>query len=214
MNYTKLFNALGLTSLAFAGGLMAIPSHCMARGVQQQEQQQSQQTPPPPPAPPQNSQPASQQAPPTDQPIGKHRKVWTNDDVVLLRTPADNYLAEKEAKEATEAEAAAKLAAQPKAAKEVPLEINLPTSIEETQLLIKNKEQDISDDQATLASLNAELATAAEEQKKAKQKEIEIVAAELDRAQNELKALQDHLVELHTPPASQAPAAPPPPPPN
>lgn len=205
---------LGILLLALGALPLLTQSKCLASVEQEQEQQQSQQTPPPPPAPPQNSQPASQQALPTDQAAGKHRKVWTNDDVVLLRTPADNYLAEKEAKEATKAEAAAKLAAQPKAAKEVPLEINLPTSIEETQLLIKNKEQDISDDQATLASLNAELATAAEEQKKAKQKEIEIVAAELDRAQNEHKALQDHLVELHRPPASQTPTAPPPPPPN
>jgi hypothetical protein len=217
MSRLMISRRLGILSLAVGALPLLMQSNCLASVEQQQEQQQSQQTPPPPPAPPQNSQPASQQAPPTDQPIGKHRKVWTNDDVVLLRTPADNYLAEKEAKEATEAEAAAKLAAQPKVAKEVPLEINLPTSIEETQLLIKNKEQDISDDQATLASLNAELATAAEEQKKAKQKEIEIVAAELDRARSELKALQDHLVELHRPsarPASQAPAAPPPPPPN
>jgi hypothetical protein len=214
MSGLMISGKLGILSLALGVLSLSTQSECLASVEQQQEQQQSQQTPPPPPAPPQNSQPASQQSPPPDQPAGKHRRVWTNDDVVLLRTPADNYLAEKEAKEAAEAEAAAKLAAQPKATKEVPLEINLPTSVEETQLLIKNKEQDISDDQAMLASLNTELATVAEEQKKARQKEIEIVAAELDRARNELKGLQDHLVELHKPPASESTATPPPPPPN
>lgn len=211
MNYTKQLNTLGLTFLAFAGGLIAIPSNCMVRGARRQLQQQSQQTPPPPPAPPHSSQPASQQAPPTDQPAGKQRKIWTNDDLVLLRTPADIYLEEKEAREAAEAEAAAKLEAQPKDAKEVPSENNLPTSVEETQLFIKNKEQDISDDQSMLTSLNAELASAAEEQRKAKQKVIAIVAVELDRARNELKALQDHLADLQKPPASETQAAPPPP---
>jgi len=211
MNYTKHFNTLSLTSLAFAGGLMAIPSHCMARGVQQQEQQQSQQTLPPPSSPPQSSQPASQQAPPTGRPASKPHKVWTNDDLLLLRTPADIYLAEKEAREAAEAEAAAKLADEPNSSKDVPLETSLPSSIEETQLMIKNKEQDISDAQAVLASLNAELASVPEEQKKAKEKGIAIVAGELNRAQNQLNAMQDHLADLQKPPASETLAAPPPP---
>ncbi len=200
--------------LALGAAWLVAPRCFVVSASQLQEQQQSQQTPPPPPAPPQNSQPASQQTPQIDQLPVKRRKVWTNDDVVSLRTPTDNYLVEKEAREAAEAEAAAKSAAQPKSIVEAPAEIKLPTSIEETQLLIKNKEQDITDAQTSLVSLNAELATVPEEQKKAKQKEIEIVAAELDRARNELKVLQSHLVELHKPPASQPPAAPPPPPPN
>jgi predicted component of viral defense system (DUF524 family) len=147
---------------------------------------------------------------PTDQPAGKQRKVWTNDELILLRTAADNYLEEKEARAASEAEAAAKLAAQPKASKDTPLEISLPTSIEETQLMIKNKKRDISDAQAVLASLNAELASVPEEQKKAKEKEINIVTGELDRAQSELKELQDHLLQLQKPPVSETPAPPPP----
>ena len=113
-----------------------------------------------------------------------------------------------------EAEARAKSGTQPQAAKEAPLQIKLPSSIEETQLLLKNKEQDISDDQAALVSLNTELANLSDEPRKAKQKEIEIVAAELDRARNELKALQAHLVELRKPPPSDSQAAPPPPPPS
>lgn len=141
----------------------------------------------------------------------KRRKIWTNDEVISLRTPADEYLAEKESRESARAKAAAKSATQPKATIEAPPEVKFPTTIEETQLLIKNKEQDISDDQASLIGLNTELANASDEQKKAKQREIEIVAAELDRARNELKALQDHLVDLHKPPAGKSPAELPPP---
>ena len=201
---------LGRASLALGACLLVAGSWFAVSAAQLDEQQQSQQPPPPPP----NSQPASQQAPLPDPPVGKQRKVWTNDDRVQLRTPADNYLVEKEAKEAAEAEARAKSGTQPQAAKEAPLQIKLPSSIEETQLLLKNKEQDISDDQAALVSLNTELTNLSDEAKKAKQKEIGIVAAELDRARNELKALQEHLVELHKPPASESTAAPPPPPPQ
>ena len=214
MNYRKHCSNPGPVSLVLAGALLAIPSNFMASAVHQQVQQQSESQQPPPPAPAQNSQPAVAQTSPNSQPPANPHRVWTNDDVVLLRTPADNYQAEKEAREALEAAAAAKLAAQPKPAKEVPPEIKLPVSVEQTRLLIKNKEQDVSDDQASLLSLNAELLGVSEEQKKAKQREIEIVAAELDRARNELKALQDHLVELHKPTASEKPAAPPPPPPD
>jgi hypothetical protein len=208
MSLLMLCRKLGVVLPALGAFFLVAPSWFVVSADLPQEQQQSQ----PPPA--QNSQPASQQTSPSDPPAAKQRKVWTNDDVVLLRTPADNYLVEKEARGAAEAEAAAKSAAQPKAGGEAPPEIKLPTSIEETQLLIKNKEQDITDDQATLVSLNTELANEPDERKKAKQKEIVIVASELDRAQNELKALQDRLVQLHKPPASVSTAAPPPPPPH
>jgi hypothetical protein len=201
---------LGMASLALGAFLLATPSWFVVSAAQLDQQQQSEQPPPPP----QNSEPAPQPALPLDPPARKQRKIWTNDDVVLLRTPADNYLVEKEARQAAGAEAAAKSPAQAKAAKETPLETKLPTSVEETQLLLKNKEQDIRDDQAALVSLNTELANVPDEQKKAKQKEIEIVAAELDRARDELKALEERLVELHKPRASEPAAAPPLPPPN
>jgi len=201
---------LGMASLALGAFLLVAPSWFPVSAAPLDEQQQSSQQPPPPP---QNSEPASQQAPLPDAPVGKQRKVWSNDDVILLRTPADNYLVEKEAREAAEAAARTKSTAQPKAGKETPLEIKLPTSIAETLLLLKNKEQDISDDQAALVSLNTELANLSDEPKKAKQKEIGIVAAELDRSRNELKALQEHLVELRKLPASESTAAPPSPPP-
>jgi len=187
--------------------LFGIPGCFLVNDAQGQEQQQS---PPPPPA--QNEQPALPETPLPDLSLIKRRKIWTNDDVISLRTPADEYRAEKEAREAAEAKAAARSAAQPKSSKEATPEGKFPTTIEETQLLIKNKEQDISDDQASLVGLNTELANVPDEQKKAKQREIEIVAAELDRARNELKALQDHLVDLHKASPGKSTAEPPPPP--
>ena len=211
MSRLMISRKLGKLSIVLGALLLFAQSNCLASVEQQQKQQQSQQTPPPPSAPPQNSQPASQQAPPNDQSSGRHRKIWTNDDLILLRTPADIYLAEKEAREAAEAEAAAKLADQPQASKDALLETSLPSSIEETQLMIKNTQQDIIDAQAVLAGLNAELASVPEEQKKAKEKEIAIVTGELNRAQSQLNAMQDHLADLQKSPASETQAAPPPP---
>lgn len=211
MNYNKQFNSACLTCLALAGALIAIPSNCMVSAMHQQEHQQSpaQQSLSQSPAPPQNSQPATQQLAQPDRPTAKQHKVWTNDDVILLRTPADNYRVEKEAKETAKAEAAAKLAIQPKEFNDAPLQIGLPSSVEETQLMIKNKEREISDAQATLASLNAELISVPEEQKKTKEKEFNIVSGELDRARRELEVLQAHLLQLHSPSVIQTPAAPP-----
>jgi len=202
-----LCRKLRMYSLAL-GALLVASGWLVVLAAPQPDQQQSQPPPPPPPTPAQNPQSSAPQASASDPHVAKQRKVWTNDDVVQLRTPADNYVAEKEARESAEAEAAAKSAAHPKAGGNATPETQLPTSIEETQLLIKNKEQDISDDQAALATLNQELASVPEEQKKAKQKQIEIVAAELDRARSELKTLQDHLVALHKQPATDSTVAP------
>lgn len=203
---------LRISSLTLCALALAAQGSCAASFKQQQSQQ------PPPsssPAPTSSSHPASEPVQSIGELPVKRRKVWTNDDVVTLRTPADKYLVEKEAedaakaKEAANAKAATKVGTKPGASKDAAFQTKLPSSIEETQLLIKNKEQDISDEQATLVGLNAELAAAPEEQLKAKQKEIEIVTDELDRAKNELKVLQDHLVELQKPPANVT-AAPPP----
>ena len=213
MNSSKLIHSLGLPYLALAGALFATPVKCLAGASQLQELQQSQQ-----PLPQQqNPQPSSQQLTAPDKQAPKQRKVWTNEDLILLRTPEDIYLLEKEAREAAEAEAeaeAAKIAAEAKPVTEVPLEIKLPTSIEETQLLLKNKEQEVADKQAALASLKDELPNTATEQKTAKQKEIDVLSADLETAEKERKALQDNLERLNKPPGAATPpttSAPPPP---
>lgn len=208
MNPSKLFNSRSLAYLALACLIVLTPSKGLANATQQQEQQQSQQPPPQQNPQPSSQQPAAQQAP-------KQRKVWTNEDLILLRTPADIYLLEKEAREATEAEAeAAKIAAEGKPVMDAPLEIKLPTSIEETQLLLKNKEQEVADKQAALTSLKAELSDTPLAQQPTKQKEIDTLAADLERAEKERKALQDNLEQLNKPPGPTTPppaSAPPPP---
>jgi len=208
MNPSKLFNFRSLAYLVLAGVVVLTPSKGLANTTQRQEQQQAQQPPPQ-----QNPQPSSQQ--PTAQQASKQRKVWTNEDLILLRTPADIYLLEKEAREAAEAEAdAAKIAAEGKPVIEAPLEIKLPTSIAETQLLLKNKEQEAAEKQAALTSLKAELSDTPLAQQPTKQKEIDTLAADLERAEKERKALQDNLEQLNKPPGATTPppiSAPPPP---
>ena len=213
MNSSKLIHSLGLPYLALAGVLLATPVKCPAGAIQLQEQLQSQPSLPQQ----QNPQPSSQQPTSPDKQAPKQRKVWTNEDLILLRTPEDIYLLEKEAREAAEAEAeaeAAKIGAEAKPVTEAPLEIKLPTSIEETQLLLKNKEQEVADKQAALASLKDELPNTAPEQQPAKQKNIDALSADLQTAEKERKALQDNLERLNKPPGTATPpatSAPPPP---
>jgi hypothetical protein len=210
-----IFTKPGIVSAVLGVLLVLTQSNCAVSAGERQEEQwkeQAQQPPPPPPAPAQNSQPGAQQASQVDQSAAKQRKIWTNEDLVLLRTPADIYLLEKEEREAAEAEAAAKLAAEQESHQGAPLEFKLPATMEETQQMIKDKEAEISDTRAKHTTLTTEMQTVTDEQREAKQTEINIVAAQMELARNELKALQDHLVELQKLPASEAPATPQPPP--
>jgi chromosome segregation ATPase len=209
-----IFTKPGIVSAVLGVLLVLTQSNCAASAGERHEwqQEQAQQQPPPTPATAQNSQPGAPQASPAEQSTAKQRKIWTNEDLVLLRTPADIYLLEKEEREAAEAEAAAKLAAEQESHQGARLEFKLPATIEETQQLIKDKEAEISDTRAKRATLTTEMQTVTDEQREAKQTEINIVAAQMELARNELKALQDHLVELQKLPASEAPATPQPPP--
>jgi len=210
-----IFTKPGIVSAVLGVLLVLTQSNCAAPAGERHERQQEQaQQPPPPPtsAPAQNSQPGAPQASPAEQSAAKQRKIWTNEDLVSLRTPADIYLLEKEEREAAEADAAAKLAAEQESRQGAPLEFKLPATIEETQQLIKDKESEISDTRAKHAKLTTEMQTVTDEQKEAKQTEINIAAAEMELARNQLKALQDHLVELQKLPAAEAPATPQPPP--
>ena len=210
-----IFTKPGIVSAVLGVLLVLTQSNCAAPAGERHErqQEQAQQPPPPPtPAPAQNSQPGAQQASQVDQSAAKQRKIWTNEDLVLLRTPADIYVLEKEEREAAAAEAAAKLAAEPESPKGAPAEFKLPATIEETQLLIKNREQEITDAHAKIAKINIEIGSASDEQREAKQTEMNIAAAELEVARNELKALQERLLQLQKPPVGETQDTPPPPP--
>ncbi|HKN76216.1 MAG TPA: hypothetical protein VJW94_13650 [Candidatus Acidoferrum sp.] len=214
MKRKKPFQELGVSFLALGAALLLAPLRCHAVPAGRQEQQQSQQQPPPPPSPtpPSSSPPASGPVPPIDELPVKRRKVWTNDEVVSLRTPADDYQVEKEAKEAADAKAAAKEAAiraAIKSEKEPPLDIKLPATPEETEKMLKTAQEDIQEETVVLDKLNKELVDTPVEQQADKQKEIDRLTASLETLRRDARALQDHLQILRG--KSQAETPPPPP---
>jgi hypothetical protein len=218
MNSSLPVRSSGPAFFVLTGALLLISMNGHAFAPQVQEQQppsQSQQAPPPPP--PQNSQPSSPQVSPPAPPRSKQHKVWTNDDVVSLRSPADTYLAEREAQEAADAEAAARKAAPAKQIKEADLTPSLPSTSEETQRLIRAKQDQIGDLQDGMDRLNKDLPDAPPNRKPEMQQQIETFKDYLKKAQLELKVLQDRLQNLAKTPLRETPSAPPapsPPPPR
>src|SRR5580704_6965473 len=150
--------------------------------LRQHQQQQSSQS-----QPPQSTEPEPQQSHQSHQPTPKPRKIWTNEDVVLLRTPADVYQTEKEAREVAEAEAEAKEAAQARLIKDAGSAIKLPATVEEAQRMIKAKGEQISDAESGIERMNNELPSTPEDQKAAVQKEIDRVTADLRKNRVELE---------------------------
>jgi hypothetical protein len=217
MNLDKTAQKLGVSSLVVVAVFLLATVKCDASAATEREQQQSQQPPPPPASPtsPPSSQSASDPAPAIGLLPVKRRKVWTNDDVVALRTPTDNYLAEKEAKQAAEAEEAAEDAARKadaKPDKEPPLDIKLPDTPEETEKLLKETQIDMQEDVDALDKLQKELLETPAEQQVAKQKEINRLTGNLETLQRDVKALQEHLQSLRKKSQGENPpqAAPPP----
>lgn len=178
--------------------------------------QQTQSSPPASSA--QNSPPPQQAPAASDSGAPKKHKVWTNEDLVALRTPADIYILEQEAREAAEAEAAEKAASEKEAAAKASAnpanpagsEVQLPGTQEETEKRIKEAETDLDDDNATIARLKGELADAPTEQKAEKQKQIDHLTTDIEVLQRDLKALQEHLKTFAPKPEEQTPPPAPP----
>lgn len=181
---------------------------------QTQSQSQSQQPPSPAssPTPAPNSQAASGPIPQVGELPVKRRKIWTNDDVIETRTPADNYQLEKEAKEAAEKQAAAKEAAAKgtaKSEKEPAAEIKLPATQEETDKKIRETEGEIQEETVVRDKLQVELTDASLDQQPQKRAEIDRVNRMIEASQKNLKALQDHQAALREKSQPENPAAPP-----
>jgi hypothetical protein len=211
MNASKPFQKPGMASIALGLAFLFTQMKCAAWPLLQQEQQQSQsqQQTPPPPTPPENAQPAPQ---PTS-PAAKQKKVWTEEDVISLRTPADNYQVEKEAKEAAAKEAALRAAANPP--KQPTLDPKLPATAEETEKRLKETQQYIQEETDALDKLHKDLLDTPTEQQAQKQEEIDRVNRLLEASQRDLKALQEHLQTFQEKPQGEAPpVAPQPPPPG
>jgi hypothetical protein len=202
---------LSLVFLLFAGRCDAVTR---LNEQQQSQPQQQQQNPPPPDSVNSTAPQAKDAADPSTGPLPiKRRKVWSNDDVVGLRTPADNYQVEKEEKQAAEAAAAAKEAATRAAAKsdkQLPLNIKLPDTVEETRKMIKDTEDDIVEGTLILDKMRKELESAPEEQQPDKQRQIDRLSANLEVSRRNLRALQDHLQVLSPKPEAGNPPPPPP----
>jgi hypothetical protein len=126
--------------------------------------------------------------PPPQKPALASHKVWTNDDIVSLRSPAANYLAQKEAEAAAEALAKLRTSTVPSQPSQ---EIKQPISLKDAERAITDLLEDIQDQQATLDRLSKERDESPEDQKRAKMREIERRTAVLQESQKELKALQD-----------------------
>ncbi|HJX96879.1 MAG TPA: hypothetical protein VJ324_14740, partial [Candidatus Acidoferrum sp.] len=92
--------------------------------------------------------------------------------------------------------------------------LDLPSTSEETQRLIKAKQDQIRDFQDAIDRLNKDLPDALQDRKPEIQKEIETFKGYLQKAQLELSVLQDHFQDLaktqpsETPPSPPAPSPP------
>jgi|HubBroStandDraft_6_1064221.scaffolds.fasta_scaffold02849_5 hypothetical protein len=165
------------------------------RAMGQTQQQQSSQTQQQSPQQQQSAQQPSNSQP-SKQPEAKQKKVWTNDDVIAMRTPADVYLLDKEAQEAAAAEAAAEEAAKAKLVNGAGPIQKLPVTVEETRKLIAAKESQIANDQQALDRYTTELPSEPAERKDRMQEEIKRITVGLPKERSELKILQDHLEKL------------------
>jgi len=214
MNLWKTFPKFDTLAFASIAAFLLCVSGCVASVAQQAEQQNSKsQTPQnPPPSTPANAPALGSRLANSEQPAVKRHKVWTNDDVILLRTPADIYLMEKEEEEAAEAAAAAKEAvtqAAAETAKQSRIDIKLPDTVEESQQMIKDTENGIQEGTAVLDKMREELLNAPEEQRPEKQKEIDRVTADVETLRGNLKVLRDHVQALTVKPAQENPLPPP-----
>jgi hypothetical protein len=213
MSFYKPFQKVGITTFSLAASMLLFNSRCDAFAPQQAEQQQSQSQQQSTPPPAQQKPPSTAAPSASPQTNAKGHRVWTNEDLVALRTPADIYLLEKEALEAAEAAAAAaKEAADREAAtsgQEQAPGIKLPQTQEETEKMLKDTQANMQEESLALESLKNELPNTPTEQQAEKQKEIDRVTASLEKLKRDAQALEDHLKTFGEKPSTENPPAPP-----
>jgi hypothetical protein len=138
----------------------------------------------------------------------KPKKVWTNDEVISLRTPADIYLQEKETQQAADAEAAAKKAALAKEMKDAGITLDLPPTADATQQLIQVREDQLKDFQQRVDALHHDLSNTPPEKKEVMQRQLEDFTRQVRKIELELKILRQHLEELNKAKAAELPSQP------
>lgn len=149
----------------------------------------------------------------------KARKTWTDDDVASLRSPADIYLAEKEAQAAEAARlakqqaAAAKQAVPVKASKPVggPPALSNPKATADADKMIEWEDRDIQAQQEYVDNLRQQVDAAPADQKERLQQMLDEKLKTLEETRKERGALQDKKKDLEKqPPPGANPATPPP----
>ncbi len=137
-------------------------------------------------------------------PAPKTHKVWTEDDLATVRTPADSY-AEKET---AQAQAAAAATQQPDAAKQTSAEPAKPSkvaplahanSVDDAEKKIAWEQRDIQGQQETIDRLQQELGQATPERKEHLQQLIEQHKQILAETRKEMAGLQDQKKQLEKP---------------
>jgi hypothetical protein len=186
----RIFSAL---RAALAGTFLFLLQSALPAAVAQDPE-----TPPLSPAAAQESHP--QPPPPIvtqdlQLPLTKTKRVWTNDDLQSSRSPTDQYLLDKEAREAADA---AQAAADAIASERAIAGIKMPATVQETQRAIHDAHQEINDHNDALDRLNKELETAPDVQQAGIQREIDRHTTGVQTSQQELRALQDHLKQLNS----------------
>jgi len=151
----------------------------------------------------------------TQQPASKPHKVWTEDNLSTVRTPADRYSEAKDRQSAgSHSEAAASLqeasekqpvANSQKSAKIPPL--SHAKSVEDANFKIEWEKKDIQGQEEYLVRMQGELEQAPADQKEHIQKLIEQHQQILADTRNELKGLEEQKKDFQKNPAGQSASA-------
>lgn len=199
MTNSVVRSKFGIVCATLVAVLFSGQPYCSAACALQSGQPPQTQSPPP-------SASTSPPPSPRTETGAKQRKVWTNDDVVELRRPVDNYILEKEAKKAASAEAARKEAAQQaasksKQAKEAPLDISLPSTAEQTDEMIRQTQSYVQETSNALDRTRKEILDTPAAQQADRTKEVNRLTLNLERLHRNLKALQEHRKSFDAKPA-------------
>jgi hypothetical protein len=139
-------------------------------------------------------QPAREASPAQTQnasPAMRKIKVWTNEDLIATRTPADIYVFEQEAR------AAAQQAAEFDSVAAC-FAFDQPTgNVEETHEAIQYAIQDVRDNEAAVAQAKRDLDNSPDNLRLRSQVLLQQSTQDLQKSRAQLKALQDHLQQLN-----------------
>lgn len=148
---------------------------------------------------PQKTKPATPKSP----------KVWTDDDIGSVRTPADDYLDQEraQAEQAAAANAAAGKQAQEAAAKpasrtDAPPALSNPKSVESADKMIAWEQRDLDAQKETLNQLQKQLQTAPDSAKPNLQDQIQKSMRLISETQKEKDALEAQKQDLQKKAAS------------